>query len=109
MLQELPLIRFAGTTEIGRRTGQHLRRLKLQPQQVIQADRSSMVTACVAQGMGFTILRPTLLINGLVERMPLDIRPLPVAGMSRTITVVSREKDLGGLQPPSSKWRAGRC
>lgn len=97
VLQRLPLIRFGDTTDVSRRIGQHLRRLKLQPGRVIQADRSSMVTACVAQGMGFTILTPTLLIDGLVERMPLDIRPLPVAGLSRSITVVSRDKELGTL------------
>jgi hypothetical protein len=29
--------------------------------------------------------------------MPLYIRPLPVAGMARRITVVAREKELGAL------------
>lgn len=93
----LPLIRFADTTSVGRQTEQHLRRLKLSVPRVIQADRSSMVTACVARGLGFTLLTPTLLIDGFVEQMPLDIRPLPVAGLSRRITVVAREKELAYL------------
>ncbi|MBO9452844.1 LysR family transcriptional regulator [Tropicibacter sp. R16_0] len=97
VLRHLPLVRFADTTNVGRRIGQHLRRLRLQPERVIQADRSSMVTACVADGMGFTLLTPTLLIDGLVERMPLDLRPLPGAGMSRSITVVARDGELGEL------------
>ena len=54
----LPLIRFADSTSVGRQMTQHLRRLRLKPQQVIQADRSSMVTACVCHGMGFTLLTP---------------------------------------------------
>ena len=37
----LPLIRFADSTSVGRQITQHLRRLRLKPQQVIQADRSS--------------------------------------------------------------------
>lgn len=91
----LPLIRFADTTSVGRQITQHLRRLRLNPQQVIQADRSSMVTACVCNGMGFTLLTPSLLIDGFVERMPMKVMPLPAARLTRTITVVSRERELG--------------
>lgn len=97
ILAHLPLIRFADTTSVGRQTEQHLRRLKLNIPREIQADRSSMVTACVSEGLGFTILTPTLLIDGLVEGMALTIRPLPTAGLSRTITVVARERELGHL------------
>jgi len=97
ILADLPLIRFADTTSVGRQTEQHLRRLKLEAPRVIQADRSSMVTACVAQGLGMTILSPTLLIDGLVEGMSLKIRPLPVAGLARNITVVARSRELGDL------------
>lgn len=91
----LPLIRFADTTSVGRQVTQHLRRIRLRPRQVIQADRSSMVTACVCNGMGFTLLTPTLLIDGFVERMPLRVLPMPAARLSRTITVVSRDNELG--------------
>ncbi|MBG1232578.1 LysR family transcriptional regulator [Aestuariivirga litoralis] len=93
--KRLPLIRFADTTGVGRLITQHLRRIRLTPQEVIQADRSSMVTACVCNGMGFTLLTPTLLIDGLVERMPLRVLPLPAARLTRTITVVARERELG--------------
>lgn len=95
VMGRLPLIRFADTTSVGRQITQHLRRLRLNPQQVIQADRSSMVTACVCNGMGFTLLTPSLLIDGFVERMPMKVMPLPAARLTRTITVVSREKELG--------------
>jgi DNA-binding transcriptional LysR family regulator len=64
---------------------------------VLQADRSSMVTACVSNGMGFSLLTPTLLIDGLVEHMDLRIMPLPVAGLSRSLTVVARDGDLQSL------------
>uniref|UniRef100_UPI003B5162B7 LysR family transcriptional regulator n=1 Tax=Roseovarius indicus TaxID=540747 RepID=UPI003B5162B7 len=97
ILAHLPLVRFAATTSVGRRTEQHLRRLKLTAPRVIQADRSSMVTACVAEGLGFTILTPSLLIDGFVERMPLIVRPLPGPGFSRSIKVVARSGDLDAL------------
>lgn len=103
ILDRLPLVRFANTTSVGRQTEQHLRRLKLKAPRVIQADRSSMVTACVAKGMGFTLLPPTLLIDGFVEQMPLNICQLPVAGISRTITVVTREKEFDDLPTSFAK------
>ncbi len=106
ILEHLPLVRFAGSTSVGRRTEQHLRRLKLFAPRVIQADRSSMVTACVAQGLGFTILTPSLLIDGFVEKMPLRLKPLPSAEFSRSITVVARENELGSL--PSDLARLAR-
>lgn len=93
----LPLVRFSDSTYAGRQIMQHLRRLRFEPRRVIQADRSSMVTSCVAKGMGFSLLTPTLLIDGMVENMPLRLEPLPVVGMSRTLTVVAREGELRGL------------
>lgn len=97
LLRNLPLIRFAATTNVGRLTEQHLRRLKVKAPRVIQADRSSMVTACVARGMGFTFLTPSLLIDGFVERMPLNIRPLPLTGFGRSIVLIARQRELGTL------------
>lgn len=93
----LPLVRFGDTTNAGRQIAQHLRRLRFEPRRVIQADRSSMVTSCVARGQGFSLLTPTLLIDGMVENMALQIRPLPVAGLSRTLTAVARLGELRDL------------
>lgn len=97
ILERMPLVRFADSTSVGRQVEQHLRRLKLRAPKVIQADRSSMVTACVADGMGVTLLTPTLLIDGLTEQMRLDAMPMPVPGLTRTITLLARENELGDL------------
>ena len=93
----LPLVRFSDSTAIGRQTMQHLRRLRFAPERMVQADRSSMVTACISDGMGFSLLTPTLLIDGFVEHMRLRVMPLPVAGLSRTLTVVARDAELQSL------------
>ncbi|MEL7464757.1 MAG: LysR family transcriptional regulator [Pseudomonadota bacterium] len=93
----LPLVRFGDTTNAGRQISQHLRRLRFEPAKVIQADRSSMVTSCVSAGQAFTLLTPTLLIDGLVEKMHLRIEKLPIAGLSRTLTVVARNGELQDL------------
>ncbi|WP_245815194.1 LysR family transcriptional regulator [Shimia gijangensis] len=93
----LPLIRFGDTTNAGRQIAQHLRRLRFEPKKVIQADRSSMVTSSVAAGQGFSLLTPTLLIDGMVEDMRMSLRVLPVTGLSRTLTVVARKGELREL------------
>ncbi len=93
----LPLVRFGDTTNAGRQIAQHLRRLRFEPDRVIQADRSSMVTSCVSAGQGFSLLTPTLLIDGLVENMRLRLMELPVTGLSRTLTVVARKGELQNL------------
>lgn len=93
----LPLVRFGDTTNAGRQIAQHLRRLRFEPGKVIQADRSSMVTSCISTGQGFSLLTPTLLIDGLVENMSLRLKELPVSGLSRTLTVVARKEELQGF------------
>lgn len=93
----LPLVRFGDTTHAGRQIAQHLRRLRFEPGKVIQADRSSMVTSAVSAGLGFSLLTPTLLIDGMVERMRLRLMRLPVVGLSRTLTVVARKGELKTL------------
>lgn len=93
----LPLVRFSDSTQVGRQTMQHLRRLRFVPNRMVQADRSSMVTACISNGMGFSLLTPTLLIDGFVEHMHLRVLPLPVTGLSRTLTVVARDGELQSL------------
>jgi len=95
--RKLPLVRFGDTTNAGRQIAQHLRRLRFEPDKVIQVDRSSMVTSCVAAHQGFSLLTPTLLIDGMVENMSLRLMELPVVGLSRTLTVVARKGELQDL------------
>ncbi len=47
--------------------------------------------------MGFTFLTPSLLIDGFVERMPLNIQPLPLTGFGRSIVLIARQRELGEL------------
>ena len=94
---ELPLVRFGDSTNAGRQIAQHLRRLRFEPEKVVQADRSSMVTSCVSAGIGFSLLTPTLLIDGMVENMSMRLMELPVVGLSRTLTVVARKGELQDL------------
>lgn len=91
---ELPLIRFAATTPAGILIDQHLRRSRIEIDRVIEADRTTMLMAAVAAGLGFTILSPNLLLDGNIEGMQLTIQPLPLQPLSRSIVLLSRSMEL---------------
>ncbi|MEM7026035.1 MAG: LysR family transcriptional regulator [Pseudomonadota bacterium] len=97
LAKTLPLVRFARETQVGIRTDQHLRRVRLELPRAIEGDRSSVVMAPVAAGLGFALLTPTLLIDGLAENMPIAIHELPLPRFSREITLVARERELDDL------------
>jgi DNA-binding transcriptional LysR family regulator len=97
LAEHLSFVRFSAHTPVGRRTDQHLQRLRLNLPRAIEADRSSMVVAGVSSGKGFGILSPTLLIDAIVEGMALRVMPLPFQGFVRTIRLVSRRSDLSTL------------
>ena len=95
--KKLAFVRFSRETPVGMRIDQHLSRLRIEIPRGMDGDRSSVVMAPVAAGMGFTILSPTLLIDGLVEGMKIDVHPLPFAGFSRSLKLVARERELGSI------------
>ena len=95
--EKLPFVRFTATTPVGRKIDQHLRRVRATIHRTIEADRSSMVMAVVAAGQGFSIMSPTLLIDGIVEGMGVAVRALPITQLSRTITLVARSGELRDL------------
>ena len=97
LAKTLPLVRFSRETGVGRRIDQHLRRVRLEVPRAIDGDRSSVVLAPVAAGIGFTLLTPTLLIDGLAEGMEIAVHQLPLAGFAREITLVARERELDDL------------
>ena len=97
LAKKLAFVRFSRETPVGMRTDQHLSRLRIELPRTMEGDRSSVIMAPVAAGMGFAIMTPTLLIDGLAEGMHVDIHPLPFTGFTRNITLVARERELSGL------------
>lgn len=95
--KSLPIIRYSPETFVGRRIDQHLRRVRLELPRSVEADRTGMVIATVAMGRGFSIVTPTLLIDGVMAGMAFDIRRLPIPGLNRDITLVARKDELGDL------------
>ncbi|MEM7293376.1 MAG: LysR family transcriptional regulator [Pseudomonadota bacterium] len=95
--RELPLVRFSRDTIVGQQVDAHLSRVRLDLPRVLEGDRASIVLGTVAAGMGFTLLTPTLLIDGVMEDMKIAVHPLPIVSFSREIMLVGRERELGGL------------
>lgn len=105
LAEHLALVRFSRETPVGLRTDQHLRRCQLELPRALEGDRSSVVMAPVAAGIGFAILTPTLLIDGLAEGMHVNVHKLPIPGFARQLTLVARERELQDLP----KVFAQRC
>jgi DNA-binding transcriptional LysR family regulator len=97
LAESLPLIRFTAKVPLGRRIEQHLRRLRLDIPHGLEADRGEVVLAIVAAGLGFAILTPTLLLDRGEAAPDVKIRCLPTAQLSRTISLVARERELGNI------------
>ena len=51
-------------------------------------------------GLGFAILTPTPLLDAWQAELGVDIKPLPAASLTRTLSLVARERELGKI--PSS-------
>jgi DNA-binding transcriptional LysR family regulator len=97
LAEKLPLVRFTAKAPVGRRIEQHLRRLRLDIPRGLEADRGEVVLAIVSAGLGFAILTPTLLLDDWQAELAVDIRTLPTASLTRTISLVARERELGNI------------
>ena len=94
---ELPLIRFSASTPAGLLVDQHLRRCDVALERRLDADRTTMIMAAVAAGQGFSILSPTLLLDGITEGMQLRITRLPLKPLRRAILLLNRAGELDRL------------
>ncbi len=97
LAKKLPLVHFSRESAVGLRTDQHLSRLRLDLPRALEGDRSSVVMAPVAAGLGFAILTPTLLIDGLAEGMEVNIHKFPAPAFSREIILVARGDGVDNL------------
>ncbi len=97
LARQLPMVRFSPSTPVGLLVDQHLRRCNIDIERCIDADRTTMIMSTVAAGHGFCILSPTLLLDGIIEGMSLQIKALPIRPLRRSIMLVNRENELNEL------------
>jgi len=94
---QLPMMRFSASTPAGILVDQHLRRCQVKIERFLDADRTTMIMAAVEAGYGFSILSPTLLLDGIIEGMALSVHKLPLTPIRREIMLVNREGELDRL------------
>lgn len=89
-LSALPLIRYTQRHVMGRQIAEHLARQNLTLSQRYEMDSYHAIMAMVAQGQGWTILTPLGLARAHRFRDQADVLPLPVAPLSRRVSLYAR-------------------
>jgi DNA-binding transcriptional LysR family regulator len=95
--QALPLIQYTERHHMGRQIAAHLARQNLRPSRRFELDSYHAIMAMVAEGAGWAILTPLGALHAHRFREATDILPLPVAPLSRTISLSARRGVLGEM------------
>ncbi|MDP3194971.1 LysR family transcriptional regulator [Tabrizicola sp.] len=89
-IEELPLILYTARHLMGRQIAAHLARHGLKPAHRFELDSYAAILAMVAGGEGWTILTPLALHQARAFRASVEVRPLPFAALSRTLSLSAR-------------------
>ena len=96
-LRRMPLIQYTTRHHMGRLIAAHLVRQNLTLPYRFELDCYHAIMAMVAGGAGWTILTPLGWLRAQRFRAQVDVLPLPVAPLSRTISLTARRDVLGTM------------
>lgn len=88
------LIRHSARSFMGIQVERHLRRVGLEPDQVLEFDGSDALLAMVAIGVGVAVTTPLCLLQAAASAEAVEALPLPGPGFTREILLVTR-RDIG--------------
>lgn len=94
-LPELPLIQYTSRHQMGRLLADHLVRQNLTIAHRFELDSYHAILAMVAAGEGWTILTPLGVAHAARFADQIRVLPLPIAPLSRTISLTARRDMLG--------------
>lgn len=94
---ELDFIRYSSNSLIGRSVERHLRSMHVEPPERLQLDNSYAVISAVSANLGWTVTTPLCLFQSGVNLHQVQILPLPVEPLYRSITLTARKGELGDL------------
>ncbi|SPH18011.1 HTH-type transcriptional activator CmpR [Defluviimonas aquaemixtae] len=94
-LAKLPFLRYDRGTLMGRQIEAHLARHDLTPLDRFEIDSNQSIMALVANGTGFSITTPLALLRARIFLDQVDLHPLPLAAMSRTISLFAPTDQAG--------------
>jgi DNA-binding transcriptional LysR family regulator len=93
------LIRHSARSHMGIQVERHLRRLGLEPPNVLEFVTSDALLAMVAIGIGVAVTTPLCLLQGATYAGDVDVIPLPGPGFSRELLFVARRGEFDSLGP----------
>ncbi len=93
----LPLIQYTTRHYMGRLITSHLARHASPIAHRFELDSYHAILALVGQGSGWTILPPLALMRGRRFADLIDVLPLPLAPLTRTIALTARKDVLGAM------------
>ena len=96
-LSELPLVQYTKRHHMGRAIAEHLLAHRFRHSQRFELDSYHAILALVADGAGWTILTPLALQRARRFAPDLDVFPLPLPKLSRTITLMAHRDVLGSI------------
>ncbi|MFN3281606.1 MAG: LysR family transcriptional regulator substrate-binding protein, partial [Tabrizicola sp.] len=96
-IEDLPLILYTARHLMGRQIAAHLSRHGLKPAHRFELDSYAAILAMVAGGEGWTILTPLALHQARAFRAQVEVRPLPLPALSRTLSLSARAGILHGI------------
>ncbi|MCE9663175.1 LysR family transcriptional regulator [Halomonas sp. M5N1S17] len=95
--RQLDFVRYTPQSLIGQAIERHLRLNKLELPARLHLDNTFAVLRLVSAGAGWTITTPLCLYQAGLENLRVQVAPLPVAPLTRELTLVSRRDELGDL------------
>lgn len=96
-IEDLPLILYTARHLMGRQIAAHLSRHGLKPAHRFELDSYAAILAMVAGGEGWTILTPLALHQARAFRAQVEVRPLPLPALTRTLSLSARAGILHGV------------
>ena len=96
-IEDLPLILYTARHLMGRQISAHLARHGLKPAHRFELDSYAAILAMVAGGEGWTILTPLALHQARAFRAQVEVRPLPLPALARTLSLSARAGILQGV------------
>lgn len=97
LARTLPLIRFSARSQTGTEIERHLRRLGIDLPRGVECDTPHAVAAMVAARAGFAITTPLCIHEAALPERSFRIGRTPGAQISRTLTMIARQGELGAL------------
>ena len=96
-LPQMPLVQYTERHLMGRQIAAHLARHDLRLAHRFELDSYHAILAMVAGGAGWTILTPLGYLRAQRFRDEVELRPLPVAPLTRRICATARRGGLHGM------------